>query len=391
MSNLEELVSTLDSIKAEDFKGNDADRLRLVETAKNLLNRVETRMERWYDIVFTQPIVFAALEILVDLKLWQKWTEIEGVSRSINELCELCAQKCDPNLLRRLLKLLASAQFVLETREDHFALAPIILDGAWQFILGRTHHWGPSSTNLPLFLANTGYKEPLDGKNSNYMDHCPENLDFFGKCVADPAHQDSFSYFMTNWARSKVPWPTFYDTDSLVNGADLSDGKALCVDIGGHHGIDLTWLLDKHPDIPAGSLVLEDLPEVLSGAKDVNQKIKVVPHDMFQPQPVKESRAYYFHAVFHDWPDNTATQILKRTAEVMRKGYSKVLIQDMVLPLTGATAIQTTMDVEMMALVSAQDRTEAQWAKLVDDAGLRLIKIWKDGRGMEGLVEAELA
>ena len=95
--------------------------------------------------------------------------------------------------------------------------------------------------------------------------------------------------------------------------------------------------------------------------------------------------------MFHDWSDSTATQILKNTVEAMKRGYSRVLIHDMVLPVTGASAVQTATDVEMMANVSAYERTEAMWTKLVTDAGLKIIKIWKDGRGNEGLVEAELA
>ncbi|KAI0434256.1 putative O-methyltransferase [Xylaria sp. FL1042] len=369
MSNLKELMTTLDGINAEDFKEDDVDRLQLIET----------------------PIVFAALETLIDLGLWEKWAEINGTSKSVDELCELGTQKCDSNLLRRLLRLLASVHLIAETHEDHFAMTHILLDGGWKWLRSRTHHWGMASMNLPRFLAKTGYKEPIDAKNSNYVDCSPGNLDFFGRCMAEPACQDSFSSFMTGWARYKVPWPTIYDTDALINGADLSNGGVLCVDIGGHHGIDLTRLLDKYPDLPAGSLVLQDLPEVLRGAKELSQKIKVMPHDMFQPQLVKGSRAYYFHAVFHDWPDSVATQILRRTAEVMKEGYSRVLIQDMVLPLTGATAIQATMDVEMMAILSARERTEVMWTKLINEAGLKIINIWKDGRGNEGLIEAELA
>ncbi|KAI1422441.1 putative O-methyltransferase [Xylaria sp. FL1777] len=391
MSNLTELLATLDGIEIGDFKGNDIERLWFIETVKKLLGRVETREEILYEITFSQPAVFAALETLLDLGIWKKWAEMGGASRSVDGICELCEQKCEPNLLRRLLKLLASVHLIAEMGEDNFAMTHILLDGMWEWIPSRTHFWGRTCVNLPRFLAKTGYKEPLDPKNSNYADLTPEKLNFFGQCVADPLYQDSFSIFMRGWARYKVPWPTFYDTDSLINGADLNNGGVLCVDIGGHHGIDLTRLLDKHPDLPAGSLVLQDLPEVVSGAKDLNEKIKVIPHDMFQPQPVKGSRAYYFHAVFHDWPDSVAIEILKKTAEAMKEGYSRVLIQDMVLPLTGATAIQSTMDVEMMANVSAYERTEAMWAKLINDAGLKIIKIWKDGRGNEGLVEAELA
>ncbi|KAI0532146.1 putative O-methyltransferase [Xylaria digitata] len=390
MSHLTELLATLDGVGLEDFKGNDIERLRLIGTVKKLLGRVETQ-ERLFDIVFGQPVVFAAMETLLDLGLWKKWAAIDGASKSVDELCQLCTQECDPNLLRRLLRLLASVHVIAESSQDHYELTSTSRGYMWEWIPSRRHHWGEASLNLPLFLAKTGYKNPQDTKITNYTDFCPGNLDFFGKCTADPAYQDSFSAFMKGWARYKVSWPTFYDTSSLVNGADLSNGGVLCVDTGGHHGIDLTRLLNKHPDIPAGSLVLQDLPEVVKGATDLSLKIKVMPHDMFQPQPVKGSRSYYFHAVFHDWPDGVAIQILKNTAKAMTKGYSRLLIVDIVVPVTGASAIQSAMDVEMMALLSSHERTEAMWTKLISDAGLKLIKIWHDGRGNEGLVEAELA
>ncbi|TRX95590.1 hypothetical protein FHL15_003548 [Xylaria flabelliformis] len=386
------------------------------ETVKKLLSRVETREERLYDISFGQPIVSAALQTLLDLGLWKEWAAIGGGSKSVDQLRELCTQDCDPNLLRRLLRLLASFHIIGETGEDQYELTDLIQGENWKWIQCRTHHWDRSGINFPSFLAKTGYKEPQDAKNTNYADWCPGNLDFFGKCVADPAYQESFSSFMTGWARYKVPWPEFYDTTSLLEGADLSNGAVLCVDIGGHHGIDLTRLLDKHPDIPAGALVLQDLPEVLAGAKNLNGKIKATPHDMFRPQPMKGyfiplllasyiwinvgltllymvlgSRSYYMHAVLHDWPDDTATQVLKNTAEAMIKGYSRLLIVDMVLPPTGISSIQAVMDVEMMANVGAYERTEAMWTKLINDAGLKIIKIWPDGRKNECLVEAELA
>ncbi|KAI0813092.1 hypothetical protein GGR55DRAFT_639219 [Xylaria sp. FL0064] len=63
----------------------------------------------------------------------------------------------------------------------------------------------------------------------------------------------------------------------------------------------------------------------------------------------------------------------------------------MVLPVTGATTIQATMDVEMMSNVSAGARMEAMWIKLINEVGLKIIKIWNDGRGNEGLIEAKLA
>lgn len=95
--------------------------------------------------------------------------------------------------------------------------------------------------------------------------------------------------------------------------------------------------------------------------------------------------------MFHNWSDDAVAKILKKTAEAMERGYSKLLIVDIVLPPTGASAMQSAMDVQMMANFSAHERTEANSAELLSDAGLKIIKIWEDGRRYECLIEAELA
>lgn len=260
-------------------------------------------------------------------------------------------------------------------------------------MLRSTYHWQKTCLNLPQYLEKTGYREPQDARNSNYADWCPEGLDFFAKCVADPAHQDAFSGFMKSWALYKRPWPEFFDTAaSLLAGADLA-AAPLCVDVGGHHGVDLGRLLDRHPDLPAGALVLQDLPAVVAGARGagLSDKIAVMGYNLLEPQPVRGARAYYFHAVFHDWPDATAGRMLRNTVGAMKRGYSKVLVHDIALPATGASWAQTTMDVNMMAILSAHERSDARWTALLAGAGLKVVQIWRDGRGNESLIEAELA
>ena len=81
--------------------------------------------------------------------------------------------------------------------------------------------------------------------------------------------------------------------------------------------------------------------------------------------------------------------ILKQVAAAMRPGYSKVLINDIALPDTGTSCYQAALDCLVMQ-ASANERTEATWKKVVSEAGLKLVKIWPDGRGYESLIEAEL-
>jgi hypothetical protein len=95
------------------------------------------------------------------------------------------------------------------------------------------------------------------------------------------------------------------------------------------------------------------------------------------------------HAVLHDWSDETSVKILKQIGAVMKRGYSKVLINDIVIPSTGASCYQAAMDC-LVLQASANERTEAVWSKVIQDAGLKLVKYYPDGRGYESVIEAKL-
>ncbi|OTB00254.1 hypothetical protein M426DRAFT_238377 [Hypoxylon sp. CI-4A] len=391
------LAKRLDALTLADFEGHETKRLQLLSSARKLLSRVELNQERVMNIAFSQPITYAALKTCVDLGLWHGWTEAGGGEKSVDELVKLTSKDCDLNLLRRFLHLLGAANIIEETGEDRYRPTNFsfsIGDKSTRMaeaVNSKADHWDISQINLPKFLAKTSYREPVDPKHSSYSDGNPEGLSFFDRCLSKQYLQDSFSGFMTEWAKYKIPWPQYYDTETLVKGADLSSGDPLVVDIGGHHGIDLSVFLDKHPDVPAGSLVLQDLPGVLSGANITTDKIRPMAHNFFEVQPVHGSRAYFFHAVFHDWPDTVAVQMLRNLVPALKKGYSKVLICDIVIPRTGASIYQTGMDVNMMAELSGLERTEDGWMKLLKGAGLDFVKMWKDLRGYETVIEAELA
>lgn len=97
------------------------------------------------------------------------------------------------------------------------------------------------------------------------------------------------------------------------------------------------------------------------------------------------------HAVLHDWPDDKAKQLLENTRDAMVKGYSKLFVYDIVLPATGASISQTTMDVNMMSLLSAAERTQDAWQKLLTSAGFKIVKFWPDPQEYEMVIEAEPA
>ncbi|KAL4883935.1 S-adenosyl-L-methionine-dependent methyltransferase [Aspergillus karnatakaensis] len=391
----QDIIAALDAIKPEAFGGNEVERLHVRAAARRLLARLENPYERAWGFCFEHPVVFAALQTFIDTGLWKAWTAAEGGEKTIDELVQFTSPTVETNLLRRFFRLLAAFYVVEETGEDKFKPTPFSLaigDESTKVrasLQAASYQYISAGHNLPNYLAKTSYTAPTDATTNNYTDFDPEHLNFFGRLQKSPEYYEAFTGHMEAWTAWKTPWTKVYDTSKLLEGAKL-DEAPFVVDLGGNTGIDISHVLKKHPDLPAGSLVLQDLPEIIARAQ-VDEKITAQVHDFFTPQPVKGSRAYFMHAVLHDWPDDKATQLLTNTRDAMTKGYSKLFVYDIVLPPTGASISQTTMDVNMMSLLAAAERTQSDWERLLTGAGFRIVKFWPDPQEYEMVIEAEVA
>lgn len=192
-------------------------------------------------------------------------------------------------------------------------------------------------------------------------------------------------------AQGRVRWMDegFYPVQrQLIDGTGIANQDVLLVDMGGSFGHDLAEFCRKWPNVP-GRLVLQDLPEVVSFVNGLHPSIEVMSHDFFTYQPVQGARAYYMHSVLHDWPDDLCRKILANLTPAMRRGYSKVLINENVIPDTEAHWQATSLDFIMMGF-SSSERTERHWHALLNSGGLKIVNIWTAQRGVESLIECEL-
>lgn len=103
------------------------------------------------------------------------------------------------------------------------------------------------------------------------------------------------------------------------------------------------------------------------------------------------ARAYLLHSIIQDWSDAVNTQILRSLTPALRRGYSKILINDFVVPNAGAHWSQTALDWELMASLGARHRTVAEHAALYEAAGLRVAGIWTHAHSLDSVIELELA
>lgn len=69
---------------------------------------------------------------------------------------------------------------------------------------------------------------------------------------------------------------------------------------------------------------------------------------------------------------------------------SRLLINEFVLPNTGATQLPASLDIMMMTLVSGLERTESQWRELLGSVGLEVVRIWTVIPEAEAVIETRL-
>ncbi|KAI9872149.1 MAG: hypothetical protein M1830_002022 [Pleopsidium flavum] len=242
------------------------------------------------------------------------------------------------------------------------------------------------------YLAKTGYKMPQSGKDCpfQYGHHTP--LTYFEWLNANPLCGKRFMSHMAGFRRGQTSWvkPDFYPVEErLVKGMNKDKDAVLLVDVGGAEGFDIEEFRSQHPQAP-GRYIVQDQSEILNRITKTPTFEPMV-HDFFTPQPIIGARAYFMRMILHDWSDEKAREILSNLKSAMTPGYSKILINEMVIPDKGAHWVSTALDMFMMTLLASRERTETQWRELVATVGLKATGIWTKEAGAVSLIECEVA
>ncbi|KAJ5384078.1 Winged helix-turn-helix transcription repressor DNA-binding [Penicillium concentricum] len=398
-SNLPDTVPDLLQTVAshgKDLLAQDPEaRAKLLEAARSLTYALETPERRLFGTAGLRCVStsYAALETAVDINLFSA-LGTDDKPKTVAELAK--ATSVDPILLGRLMKHLAAMGTITETGYNEYCptgFSKVLTVERYSdaFPL-MTRRFTKGIMALPAFLKKNNYQNPTSPTDTAFQIGYETDMGFFGHVQQEPITAKQFNNHMSVYAQGRVRWmdPGFYPVqEQLVDGVTIGEDDVLLVDVGGSFGHDLSDFRRKWPGAP-GRLVLQDLPEVVVSVKDLHPSIVVTGHDFFIEQPVKGARAYYMHSVLHDWPDELCRKILANTVAAMRPGYSKVLVNENVIPDTGAYWETTSLDLIMMEIGSGE-RTERQWHALLESAGLKIVKIWTAQRGVESLIECELA
>ena len=198
-------------------------------------------------------------------------------------------------------------------------------------------------------------------------------LHCFDWLKTQPRYQHAFNTVMgISRLRKGEDWFEYYPISDNLQVE--SDADPVLVDIGGGLGHGLVALKEKLPNL-RGKLILQDLPIVIDDVKSLPTGCEVMAYDFFRPQPVKGAKAYFLRFVLHDWPDKQAKEILGNVRAAMNED-SVLLINESTMPESNVSLWSAQIDLSMMAMFSALDRTPTQFRELLNSSGFELVKIW---------------
>ncbi|KAJ3497647.1 hypothetical protein NLG97_g1741 [Lecanicillium saksenae] len=189
---------------------------------------------------------------------------------------------------------------------------------------------------------------------------------------------------------------------------------ALLVDVGGGAGGATLPILKrfKHLKLQIQDLVGNE-PHLEKDYPDVYQagRASFVEHDFFCEQPAKGAQLYFLRHVIHDWLDPEACKILSRIAAAMTSSSKLLICEHIVLPSfpqpdqsglkddvlsapapllpNWGASFTSRLDLQVLAVLNARQRTEDEFAKLVAAAGLVISNVWRN-MGDETIVECRL-
>ena len=269
--------------------------------------------------------------------------------------------------LYRLLRTLASVGVFTEPEPGVFALTPLAQlltssqPGSMRdlAIMFMETHYAPFGDLLHTIRTGQPAAEHLYGQP------------FFGWLSDHPEQASRYTAAMANLTGAFKP--------AAIAALPL-DGAQTIVDVGGADGTVLAAILAAHPHIRG---VLFDRPHVITDAPGilarhgVDDRVDCVGGDFFESVP-PGGDAYLASLVLHDWPDQQAQRILANIAAAGGSG-ARLLVLDFVVPPGDAPHMSKISDLNMLAMMGGQERTETEWRELLTAAGFTGIGIRQTG------------
>jgi hypothetical protein len=277
--------------------------------------------------------------------------------------------------LRRLLRALASVGVFTETSPGAYALTPLAA-------LLRTGT--PDSMRaLAIMYAEEQYRAWGNALHSVRTGETAFNQQFgqsyFEYLAQHPDADRVFNQAMSGWTTQVV--------GAVIDAYDFSPFRAI-VDVGGSYGTLLAAILQSNQ---TANGILFDQPHVAAAAKahlesaGVAERCQAVGGDFFVEVP-PGGDLYLLAQILHDWDDTRSMGILRQCRRAMPT-HGKLLVIELVLPPGEEPFFGKWLDLHMLVLLGARERTEEEYRALLNAAGFELGRVIPTRAG-PGIVEA---
>jgi hypothetical protein len=160
------------------------------------------------------------------------------------------------------------------------------------------------------------------------------------------------------------------------------------VDVGGSYGTLLAAILRSNP---AARGILFDQPHVVAAAGEqlvaagVAERCTTVGGDFFVEVP-GGGDAYLLAQILHDWDDERSVAILRQCRRAM-PAHGKLLVIELVLPPGEEPFFGKWLDLHMLVLLGARERTATEYEVLFRATGFALARVVPTAAG-PSIVEA---
>lgn len=194
---------------------------------------------------------------------------------------------------------------------------------------------------------------------------------------AFPGSENLFQYFKQGhqqdglvFSQSMSAFSYTFD-QPLVNAYNFSKFEHI-VDVGGAQGKLLHTIKNEYPDLKA---TLFDLPDVVQLAEknDTENVLEYCGGNFFEEIPVSAD-GIIIKYVLHNWDDNACIKILQNCRKSIQPN-GKLLIMDMLLKNGEKQVFENSLDIVMLMLLGAKERTEEDFKQLLTQTNFKLERI----------------
>ena len=145
---------------------------------------------------------------------------------------------------------------------------------------------------------------------------------------------------------------------------------ARIADVGGGQGHLLRAVLAA---TPAATGVLFDLPHVIEAAARAATDRLFFESGNFFTDPLPSCDCYLVKQVLHDWSDGDAAKILRAIHQGAPRE-ATVLVLESIIPDGPSPSWERILDMHMLAIHAARERTRQEYADLLAATGFRLMR-----------------